>query len=465
MSFALLGSVRNQRENILMLVANLYRSAAAACFVRLLTRKSRQACLTIVCAICSNIEGENRKARAVQALHHHTLSSYENWAMNMHALRRANAYGRSDDGDPGTQTQIYEVVLWWCIWGEAANMRFIPEFLSWVFWSLVQRRDEPEEHFGRYEDGQGFLRHVMRPMYKYVSKEAFKKDQAGNNCDHSQKKNLDDINEYFWRRRGDTVCTKFSACGEGMTEMIRQLEQEKKTYVERRGLLHSVKSNLRVFTVYICLFHLIVTVAHFVPFEQNTLPLCPPQTRVDSCQGADEEDECKRMSSCNWDNPPTKEDDGQEDGQEHCYDPCQWCIGHEVNTAKDGATTTCDGNLGSQGTWVRRPSNECTDGCKWNTESEDPIEPDGGCHMFTSKSSRELLDAIETTTYFNCDLGTGICRYRDSKNKPVEYSCLQRLTPGQQEDYLALNAGKWWEGGKLGVTGECRDSTINRNQC
>lgn len=248
------------------------------------------------------------------------------------------------------------------------------------------------------------------------------------------------------------MCTKFNACDrdpdKGMEAMIKQLKKERKTYVERRGLLHSVKSNLRVFTVYICLFHLIVTVAHLVPFEQNTLPLCPPQTRVDSCGAAQEKDECERISSCRWGNAPTDENDGRE----HCYDTCQWCKG---GLAKDGATTTChlEGNPGEE--WVRTPQNECTKGCKWDTDLEDPTGTGGSCHMFSSKSSQELLDAIEATTHFNCDLGTGICRYRDSKNKPVEYSCLDRLPPGQRDEYLALNEGEWWEVGKFGGTGEC----------
>ena len=92
-------------------------------------------------------------------------------------------------------------------------MRFIPEFLSWVFWSLLKERNSGQEvtPFGLYEDGRGFLREVMRPMYQHVSKEAFRKDQGGNNCDHSQKKNLDDINEYFWRRSGSTACTHYTA--------------------------------------------------------------------------------------------------------------------------------------------------------------------------------------------------------------------------------------------------------------
>lgn len=175
--------------------------------------------------------GRSQAARAVTALHAHTLGSYENWALNMHGMRtktvaykrqEGHANDRGADGFNGLseeeqmKTEIYEVVLWWCIWGEAANMRFIPEFLSWVFWSLVSERHSTtppkgRPGFGKYDEGHGFLRKVMRPMYDYVASEAFKKDQAGNNCDHSQKKNLDDINEFFWKKSGNAACTQYDA--------------------------------------------------------------------------------------------------------------------------------------------------------------------------------------------------------------------------------------------------------------
>ena len=42
-------------------------------------------------------------------------------------------------------------------------------------------------------------------------------------------------------------------------------------------MLHSFKANIRVFTFYIVLFWGIVIIAHDVPFNQDVLPLCPPQ--------------------------------------------------------------------------------------------------------------------------------------------------------------------------------------------
>ena len=58
------------------------------------------------------------------------------------------------------------------------------------------------------------------------------------------------------------------------------LRQQQKTFLERRGMMHSFKANLRVFTFYLALFQVIVTIAHDVPFQQDVLPLCPPQLQI-----------------------------------------------------------------------------------------------------------------------------------------------------------------------------------------
>lgn len=413
--------------------------------------------LTVLAALHSNIDSLNpkeRKERAVKALHHHTLSSYENWATKMQKMKILDAYGRRGGEVSGISTRLYEVVLWWCIWGEAANMRFVPEFLSWVFWSLVQERRTVETYFGRYEDGEGFLRHVMRPMYEHVRSEAFKKDMAGNNCDHSQKKNIDDINEYFWRRGGAGSCVKFRACStsapEGMKGLIEQLQKEKKTYVERRGLLHSLKSNLRVFTVYICLFHLVVAVAHLVPFEQNSLPLCPPQTPVDACDGVVDESTCERIQSCDWGSPardPEINSVSDHNNRSICYDNCGWCPEVTQNDSSWSSDTIC-GDAAEPPGWPLKKRDNIKDchnilGCKW-------VPEDNSCHMFNSKSNQELLDSIDHTTYFSCDMGTGVCRYKDTKDVLVEYSCLERLSLDEQIAYKDLNNGQWWEFGTTG---------------
>eukprot|EP01052_Picozoa_sp_SAG31_P041834 SAG31_NODE_6456_length_2011_cov_2.029812_1_plen_508_part_10 len=48
-----------------------------------------------------------------------------------------------------------------------------------------------------------------------------------------------------------------------------------KTFLERRGILHSFKANFRVFFFYAVFFHLLLLISVDVPFAQDWLPLCP----------------------------------------------------------------------------------------------------------------------------------------------------------------------------------------------
>ena len=317
---------------------------------------------------------------------------------------------------------MFEVVLWWCVWGEAANMRFMPEFLSFVFYSLLLKRpaggsvDAVNSLFGKYEEGGGFLRAVIRPMYNTVEKEAFKKDKAGNNVDHSQKKNLDDFNEYFWRKGCRTIPLENV---DSMATVCKQLEGSKKTYVERRGLLHSFKSNLRVFALYCCLFHLIVVIAHYVPFEQDALPLCPPQLRSDVClPGKFNQTICQPLVGCAWGVLPV----GNET-QKLCYDKCTYAPKEPLHNDSSSNDRT-----------QKRNEMSCTseEGCKW-----DPL--DLSCHIYSSRSPTDILADIDKTTYFSCDQVTGICRYKDVKGIPIEYSCTQHLSKGGQRTFVELN--------------------------
>ena len=72
----------------------------------------------LICAPRSNIRGANdtddRKMRAVEALHHHTLSSFQNWATNMHGMSRTEAYGRVEGEESDTYTLLFEALPFDC---------------------------------------------------------------------------------------------------------------------------------------------------------------------------------------------------------------------------------------------------------------------------------------------------------------------------------------------------------------
>lgn len=327
------------------------------------------------------------------------------------------------------EQKIFEIVLWWCTWGEAGNMRFMPEFISWVFNCLIHHRHKNPGtlEIGRYDDPddpRGILRTVFRPMFEFLRTEQFRKDKAGNNCDHADKMNCDDINECFWRgkllQKDDGAHFDPVVRRQDMEELIEKLKK-KKTYVERRTILHSVKANLRVFTVYLILFQIIVTVAHFVPFVQDTLPLCPPQLRTDLCASSSTEHSCELQNGCQW-------------TMDRCRDSCN----------QFDSELTC----GTSG----------TDGCKWSPGGwANANASDRDCNIWTSKSPGKILENIDENTYIGCEYSSGICSYRDKLGVPISYSCLEHLEPSAKEEYHKLNIGEWWE---LGVSGRWENVPI-----
>lgn len=419
-------SVQNQRENVLMLLANLR------------------------CAY-EHKNGSDKGAddATVAALHASTLASFKKWA-RIHRLPSGDTqlFFRNEDAaaaGPGRQLQLFEIVLWWCIWGEASNMRFMPEFLSWVFYRLIRRRDQARNlpDLGKYEAGDGgLMRRVFRPMYDFLAEEAFRKDQAGNPVEHSQKKIGDDINEYFWRRRvvdadpGGELSSKYDPTqhNRGMQNLIEdRLKPLKKTYVERRSILHSLANNHRVFTLYLVLFQLIVTIGHHVPFMQTALPLCPPQIPVDECRSATTQEQCdENEMGCTW------------NGGRGCLDSCKsWTSQSECEQDHSGCK------------WDPPPSGGVADtsGGNWSDESYTYLVDKGSeasCHFYTTKTEAKILAKIGSNTYFNCDRTSGVCRYHDTEGLPVSYPCLDLLSGSDREKYSEYNVGEWWEFGDAG---------------
>lgn len=98
--------------------------------------------------------------------------------------------------------QLREICLFLLIWGEAANLRFMPELLHTIF--EVARSHVPDgaptsTPPADVEPG-AFLRRVVRPIYDAIKEaDSTAKMRSGHLYD---KENYDDWNESFWRRQG-----------------------------------------------------------------------------------------------------------------------------------------------------------------------------------------------------------------------------------------------------------------------
>ena len=100
-----------------------------------------------------------------------------------------------------TDEQVHETLLYLLIWGEAANLRFMPSLLCFVFEVARSCASAPEalrtERRGAPASPTDFLDRVVRPIYEEVAAEGHKNVDK----DYFEFRNYDDFNEAFWSIR------------------------------------------------------------------------------------------------------------------------------------------------------------------------------------------------------------------------------------------------------------------------
>ncbi|KAK4783366.1 hypothetical protein SAY86_007740 [Trapa natans] len=109
----------------------------------------------------------------------------------------------------GLRRELMYISLYLLIWGEAANLRFMPECLCYIFHHMAMDLNHILEGdfdrntgrpFSPSISGQNaFLKYVVTPIYKTIKVEV---DNSRNgSAPHSAWRNYDDLNEYFWSKR------------------------------------------------------------------------------------------------------------------------------------------------------------------------------------------------------------------------------------------------------------------------
>ncbi|KAI4333411.1 hypothetical protein L6164_018231 [Bauhinia variegata] len=175
------GNVANQREHLVLLLANIQ------------TRQTHKAT-----SILKLVDG------GVDELMRKLFKNYTKWCK---FLGKNNNIRLPVVKQEAIQYKILYMGLYLLIWGEAANLRFMPECLCYIFhhmayelhgvltgavclttWEKVvpQYGGEPES----------FLKNVVTPIYEIIKKEVEK--SKGGTAEHASWRNYDDLNEYFW---------------------------------------------------------------------------------------------------------------------------------------------------------------------------------------------------------------------------------------------------------------------------
>ncbi|XP_042469553.1 putative callose synthase 8 isoform X2 [Zingiber officinale] len=175
------GNVANQREHLILLLANIHG--------RLSPKPT------------SMLKLDDR------AVHELMLKIFENYRKWCKFLGRRSNILLPSVKQEIQQYKLLYIALYLLIWGEAANLRLMPECLCYIFHMMAYDLygvlsgaidlNTGEKAIPAYGgEHESFLSNVVTPIYKVIYEEA--KNSKNGNADHSTWRNYDDLNEFFW---------------------------------------------------------------------------------------------------------------------------------------------------------------------------------------------------------------------------------------------------------------------------
>ncbi|CAJ2664315.1 unnamed protein product [Trifolium pratense] len=179
-------NVRNQREHLLLHLANAQMRLNPS---------------------PDNIDSLD--STVLRSFRKNLLKNYTKWCSYLGVKPSVWLSGRSGSNCDHRRELLY-VSLYLLIWGESANLRFIPECICYIFHHMAidlnkLLQNQPDNRYGSDDElpfclQDGFLDSVVKPIYQMVRFEA--EISSGNGKEpHSKWRNYDDINEYFWTKR------------------------------------------------------------------------------------------------------------------------------------------------------------------------------------------------------------------------------------------------------------------------
>uniref|UniRef100_J3MHU9 1,3-beta-glucan synthase n=1 Tax=Oryza brachyantha TaxID=4533 RepID=J3MHU9_ORYBR len=174
-------NVSNQREHLILLLANVH--------IRQSPKTEQQAKLD---------------DRALDAVMKKLFKNYKKWCKY---LGRKSSLWLPTIQQEVQQRKLLYMGLYLLIWGEAANLRFMPECLCYIYHHMAfelygmlagnvspMTGENVKPAYGG--DEEAFLMKVVTPIYKVIEKEAERSKTIKSK--HSHWRNYDDLNEYFW---------------------------------------------------------------------------------------------------------------------------------------------------------------------------------------------------------------------------------------------------------------------------
>ncbi|KAF2290622.1 hypothetical protein GH714_014737 [Hevea brasiliensis] len=246
------GNVANQREHLILLLANI---------------DARKRTLENYSMLDSG---------TIKQLMDKIFKNYRSWCDYL----RCEDHLRFPQGSNEQQLELIYIGLYLLIWGEASNIRFMPECICYIFhkmanevFGMLYSNVHPvsgETYETAAPDHEVFLRNVITPIYQVVRKES--KRNKGGKASHSKWRNYDDLNEYFWSDKClklgwpmDLKADFFVHSDEPTNERSNQgttgHRKPKTNFVEVRTFWHLYRSFDRMWIFFILAFQAMVIIA------------------------------------------------------------------------------------------------------------------------------------------------------------------------------------------------------------
>ncbi|KAK7350678.1 hypothetical protein VNO77_09549 [Canavalia gladiata] len=232
-------NVRNQRENVVLMIAN------------------KQSRLGIPAEIDPKID-----EKAINEVFLKVLDNYIRWCRYLRIRLAWNSLEAIN-----RDRKLFLVSLYFLIWGEAANVRFLPECICYIFHHMAKELDAILDHGEAApavscvtDDGSAkFLEKIICPIYATLEKEAARNNNG--KAAHSAWRNYDDFNEYFW----SPACFELNWPMKEDSRFLRKPKKSKRTgkssFVEHRTFLHLYRSFHRLWIFLALMFQALTIIA------------------------------------------------------------------------------------------------------------------------------------------------------------------------------------------------------------
>ncbi|XP_022722477.1 callose synthase 12-like [Durio zibethinus] len=216
------------------------------------------------------------------------LENYTNWSSYLG--KKSNVcVSNSSSSDSDTRRELLYVGLYLLIWGESANLRFMPECICYIFHHMTMElnkilEDDIDENTGlqatpSISGENAFLNCIVKPIYETIKLEV--EGSKYGTASHSTWRNYDDFNEYFWSKRCFQNLKWPIDNGSNFFHAFSTRKSKRKTgFVEHRTFWNVYRSFDRLWVMLVLFLHVAVILAWEEEYPSQALNNMDVKVRV-----------------------------------------------------------------------------------------------------------------------------------------------------------------------------------------